>query len=197
MGPTVRKFYDEIQRDFEGFAALQAELAALVKPREDQKRFLDINAEKAELARLQEEKAGILAKAEAERDRMLGQARADAEEIQGKARTTVEQVAGGILARANADSDTVRGEARSIVQAAQGEARRIVGAAQGQALQLTREAEAANATAGKVLEDAGLVSTHLAAREKAVTEREQAVAKAETDLKRRVDATLASLQTIR
>ena len=193
MGPTVRKFYDEIQRDFEGFAALQAEVAALVKQREDQKRFLDINAEKAELARLQEEKAGILAKAEAERDRMLGQARADAEEIQGKARTTAEQVAGGILARANADSDTVRGEARSIVQAAQGEARRIVGAAQGQALQLTREAEAANATAGKALEDAKLAHLAVADREKAVTQRERELAVAEQAFQQRKDTLLASL----
>lgn len=197
MGPTVRKFYDEMQRDFEGIKAVEAEIAALVRQRQDLGRFLDIDAEKAELAALQEQKAGILAEAEAERDRMLGVARAEADGIRLKATATAEQLAGSILARANAEADSVRGEARSAVTAAQGEARRIVTSAQGQALQLTLEAKAANATAVKALEDADLVATQLAAREKAVTEREQAVVKAEADWKRHVDATMASLQTIR
>ena len=197
MGTLVRKLRQELREVLDGSEKLEAEVEALRVARVDLNRAFDIDAEKAELARLQQERATILSDAEAERDRMLGQARADAEGIRGKARETAEQVAGGILARANADSETVRGEARSIVQAAQTEARRIVGVAQAQALQLMREAEAANATAVKALGDAGLVATQLAVRQKDVTEREQAVAKAEADLKRRVDATMASLQTIR
>src|SRR3990172_7457170 len=86
MGPTVRKFYEEMQRGFEAIKAVEAEIAALVKQRADVKRFLDIDAEQAELARLQGEKAGILAEATAERDRMLGQARTESDGILTQAR---------------------------------------------------------------------------------------------------------------
>jgi len=193
MGPTVRKFYEEMQRGFEAIKAVEAEIAALVKQRADVKRFLDIDAEQAELARLQGEKAGILAEATAERDRMLGQARTESDGILTQARETAEQVAAGIVARANEYSDTVRGEARAVVTAAQGEARSIVTAAQGQARQLLQEAQATQDTAEAIMLKARTSADALAAREVAVSGREKAVGVAERDLEQQKDALRASL----
>ncbi|HLG43662.1 MAG TPA: hypothetical protein VI337_01465 [Nitrospirales bacterium] len=60
----------QIITQFEGLAAerdsLLREVVALRQQREDAKRFLDIDREKAELAQLQEEKAGILTTADAD-----------------------------------------------------------------------------------------------------------------------------------
>src|SRR3990172_8714809 len=181
MGPTVRKFYEEMQRGFEAIKAVEAEIAALVKQRADVKRFLDIDAEQAELARLQGEKAGILAEATAERDRMLGQARTESDGILTQARETAEQVAAGIVARANEYSDTVRGEARAVVTAAQGQAR-----------QLLQEAQATQDTAEAIMLKARTSADALAAREVAVSGREKAVGVAERDLEQQKDALRAS-----
>jgi len=193
MGTLVRKLRQELREVLDGSEKLEAEVEALRVARVDLNRAFDIDAEKAELSRLQEEKARILADAEAERDRMLREARIEADGILTKAGETAEQVAVGILARANADSDTTRGEARSVVQAAQGEARRIVSAAQGQARQMLQDAQATQDTAEAITLKVRTSADALAAREVAVAGREKDVGVAERDLEQRKDALRASL----
>ena len=125
---------DEVQRVLGQFETLQADVQALRQQREDLRRFLDIDAETAELGRLQTEKATVLSNARAESVDILAAARIQADGIIEEARqqadaimTTASAVATKraeeILTEARQSATTLRTEAGRGLEAARRESR--------------------------------------------------------------------------
>lgn len=193
MGPTVRKVIEELRRMVETVEALEAEIGRLTQQRQDLRRYLDVDAEKAALAGLQEEKATILVDAQVDAEVIATRARTEAEEIRRKIAETAEQVARTLIAKADAEGVTILNEARAAVTAAQEEARRIVARAQGEAGGLVRDAEATQAAAAKAFADATLALVQVEGREKAVADQERDLRHKHEDLRKHTAAMRAAV----
>lgn len=130
---------DQIQRLFDTKAVLEQEIADLRHQREDLRRFLDIDAEKAELDRLRAERDRILARAEQEAMEIREAASGVSVQTVADAKQEAAHLLADAAAAIDLDRNTILSEARQAAVAMRGEAERVLQAARKSAMDSERE----------------------------------------------------------
>src|SRR3990167_2440216 len=141
LGKPKASLLTDLERIIHSKDGLEREIADLRTQREDLRRFLDIDAEKAELEALRSERVAILTEAKAEASRIVEAAHAQAEKVAADGRTTLDALTAAERASASRRADEVTAEALRAATAMRESAAQGLDAARKEAVQIVADAE--------------------------------------------------------
>lgn len=141
IGRPKASLLTDLERIIHSKDALEREIADLRTQRENLRRFLDIDLERAELEALRAERATILAGARDEASQILASAQEQAKTVATDGRTALDALTAVEMAAASRCADEVMAEARRAAMAMRESAELALVAARKEAARILAEAE--------------------------------------------------------
>ena len=184
LGKPKASLLTDLERIIHSKDGLEREIADLRTQREDLRRFLDIDVEKAELNALRTERATILAEARDEASRIVEAAHAQAEKVAADGRTTLDALTAAERASASRRADEVTAEALRAATAMRESAERTLDAARKEAARIVADAESRIAEATAAEQRAHVAQTSLEGDRRSIATEAAAFASRVTEVRK-------------